>query len=246
MAGATTLGDLASAIGARAEEAAIVADLKAGSEVAYAWLVGEFQRPVYGLVYRMVSDPADAADTTQEVFLKVFRGMKHFHGESSLKTWIYRIALHEAANRKRWWFRHKAQETSIEPTESEGMSNGDEAMQSALTDRHESPFDNVAQHELQQRVDAELRRVAEPYRTSLILRDLEEMSYEEIAEILQISLGTVKSRITRGRQMLKKRLAPYVREVGEEMGLTVPEEEEDAGERRRQVAGGGRRVEVMP
>lgn len=245
MAGATTLGDLASAIGARAEEAAIVADLKAGSEVAYTWLVGEFQRPVYGLVYRMVSDPADAADTTQEVFLKVFRGMKHFHGESSLKTWIYRIALHEAANRKRWWFRHKAQETSIEPADSEGMSNGDEAMRTALTDRHESPFDNVAQHELQQRVDAELRRVAEPYRTSLILRDLEEMSYEEIAEILQISLGTVKSRITRGRQMLKKRLAPYVREVGEEMGLTVPEEE-DAGDRRHQVAAGGRRVEVMP
>ena len=245
MAGATTLGDLASAIGARAEEAAIVADLKAGSEVAYTWLVGEFQRPVYGLVYRMVSDPADAADTTQEVFLKVFRGMKHFHGESSLKTWIYRIALHEAANRKRWWFRHKAQETSIEPAESEGVSNGDQAMQNALTDRHESPFDNVAQHELQQRVDAELRRVAEPYRTSLILRDLEEMSYEEIAEILQISLGTVKSRITRGRQMLKKRLAPYVREVGEKMGLTVPEEE-DAGDGRRQVAGGGRRVEVMP
>jgi RNA polymerase sigma-70 factor (ECF subfamily) len=171
--------------------------------------------------------------------------MKHFHGESSLKTWIYRIALHEAANRKRWWFRHKAQETPIEPAESEGMSNGDEAMQNALTDRHESPFDNVAQHELQRVVDAELRRVAEPYRTSLILRDLEEMSYEEIAEILQISLGTVKSRITRGRQMLKKRLAPYVREVGEEMGLTVPEEE-DAGNGRRQVAGGGRRVEVMP
>ena len=119
--------------------------------------MGEFQRPVYGLVYRMVSDPADAADTTQEVFLKVFRGMKHFHGESSLKTWIYRIALHEAANRRRWWFRHKAQETSIEPAESEGVSNGDEAMQKALTDRHESPFDNVAHHELQQRVDAELR-----------------------------------------------------------------------------------------
>jgi RNA polymerase sigma-70 factor, ECF subfamily len=225
MAGVTTLGDLASAIGARAEEAAIVADLKAGSEVAYAWLIGEFQRPVYGLVYRMVSDPADAADTTQDVFLKVFRGMKHFHGESSLKTWIYRIALHEAANRKRWWFRHKAQETSIEPAESEGAANGDEAMQSALTDRRESPFDSVAQHELQQRVDSELRKVDEPYRTTLILRDLEEMSYEEIAEILQISLGTVKSRLTRGRQALKKRLAPYVREVAEELGLTLPAEE---------------------
>jgi len=247
MAGATTLGDLASAIGIRDEEAAIVADLKAGSETAYAWLIGEFQRPVYGLVYRMVSDPSDAADTTQDVFLKVFRGMKHFHGESSLKTWIYRIALHEAANRKRWWFRHKAHETSIEPAESEGMANRDEAMLTALTDQHQSPFDNVAQRELRQRVDAELRRVAEPYRTTLILRDLEEMSYEEIAEILQISLGTVKSRLTRGRQALKKRLAPYVREVGDERGLTLPEEQEDdAADLRRRVAGGGRRVEVTP
>ena len=247
MAGATTLGELASAIGARAEEAAIVADLKAGSETAYAWLIGEFQRPVYGLVYRMMSDPADAAATKQDVFLKVFRGMKHFHGESSLKTWIYRIALHEAANRKRWWFRHKVHETSIELPESEGNRNGDGAIESALTDRHESPFDNVAQNELRQRVDAELHRVDEPYRTTLILRDLEEMSYEEIAEILQISLGTVKSRLTRGRQALKKRLAPYVREVGGELGLTLPEEEDNKTPGvRRQVAGGGRRVEVMP
>src|SRR6267142_7170551 len=133
MAGATTLGELASAIGARSEEAAIVAELKAGSEEAYAWLMGEFQQPVYGLVYRIVNDPADAADTTQDVFLKVFRGMKHFHGGSTLKTWIYRIALHEAANRRRWWFRHKAKETSIEPIESDGAAAPDNAMQMALT-----------------------------------------------------------------------------------------------------------------
>jgi len=241
--GVTILGELASAIGARVEEAAIVAELKAGSEEAYAWLIGEFQRPVYGLVYRMVSDPADAADTTQDVFLKVFRGMRHFNGESSLKTWIYRIALHEAANRRRWWFRHKAQETSIEPASSDGFMGNDEAMRSAMTDPHDSPFDSVAHREVQQRVDAELRRVPEPYRSTLILRDLEEMSYEEIAEVLQISLGTVKSRLTRGRQALKQRLAPYVREVGEEMGLTLPEEDTNLGPR---VAGGGRRVEVMP
>ena len=252
MAGVTTLADLASVIGARAEEAAIVADLKAGSEEAYAWLIGEFQRPVYGLIYRMVSDPADAADTTQDVFLKVFRGMKHFHGESSLKTWIYRIALHEAANRKRWWFRHKAQETPIEPATSEGAI-GNEAMQDALTDRSESPFDSVAHREVQQRVDAELRQVPEPYRTTLILRDLEDMSYEEIAEVLQISLGTVKSRLTRGRHALKERLAPYVREVSEELGLTAPDKEMSNEETKTRtellksrVAGGGRRVEVMP
>ena len=241
MAGATTLGDLASAIGVRSEESAIVAELKAGSEAAYAWLIGEFQQPVYGLVYRIVNDPADAADTTQDVFLKVFRGMKHFHGESSLKTWIYRIALHEAANRRRWWFRHKAKETSIEPdTEADGVS--DNAIQVALTDHADSPFDSVAHHEVQRRVEEELRKVPEPYRTTLILRDLEEMSYEEIAEVLEVSLGTVKSRLTRGRDALRQRLAPYVREVAIELGLTAPKEQGS----RSQVAGGGRRVEVMP
>ena len=245
MAGATTLGDLASAIGARSQEAAIVAELKAGSEAAYAWLIGEFQQPVYGLVYRVVNDPADAADTTQDVFLKVFRGMKHFHGESSLKTWIYRIALHEAANRRRWWFRHKAKETSIEPSESEMPSPGESALQIALTDPSESPFDNVAHHEVQERVERELRKVPEPYRTTLILRDLEEMSYEEIAEVLQVSLGTVKSRLTRGREALRQRLSPYVREVGNELGLTAAESEVESG-MRSQVAGGGRRAEVMP
>jgi RNA polymerase sigma-70 factor, ECF subfamily len=243
MAGATTLGDLASAIGARSqEEAAIVAELKAGSEAAYAWLIGEFQQPVYGLVYRVVNDPADAADTTQDVFLKVFRGMKHFHGESSLKTWVYRIALHEAANRRRWWFRHKAKETSIEPAESEGTGLTESALQLALTDPADSPFDSVAHREVQHRVEEELRKVPEPYRTTLILRDLEEMSYEEIAEVLEVSLGTVKSRLTRGREALRQRLAPYVREVGEELGLSAPQEDRKG----RQVAGGGRRVEVMP
>ena len=236
------MGDLASAIGARSQEAAIVAELKAGSESAYAWLIGEFQQPVYGLVYRIVNDPADAADTTQDVFLKVFRGMKHFHGESSLKTWIYRIALHEAANRRRWWFRHKARETSVEAEDPEMSTAVDFAIQVALTDRAESPFENAAHHEVQRRVDRELRQVPEPYRTTLILRDLEEMSYEEIAELLEISLGTVKSRLTRGREALRKRLASYVREVGNELGLAAPDERRGL---RSQVSGGGRRVEVM-
>src|SRR6202142_2773614 len=174
MAGAITVGDLASAIGGRTEESAVIAELKAGSEEAYSWLIGQFHQPIYSLICRIVNDPSDAADTTQDVFLKVFRGMKHFHGESSLKTWIYRIALHEAANRKRWWFRQKAKETSIEPMESEGAMKAD-AMQTALTDQHESPFDHVVHNEVRKRVDAELRKVAEPYRTTLILPDLEEM-----------------------------------------------------------------------
>ena len=115
MAGATTLSDLASAIGVRTEEASIVAELKAGSEAAFSWLIAHYNQPVYSLIYRILDDPSDAADTTQEVFIKVFRGIKNFNADSSLKTWIYRIALHEASNRRRWWFRHKGREQSIEP-----------------------------------------------------------------------------------------------------------------------------------
>lgn len=240
MAGATTLSDLASAIGARSQEAAVIAELKAGSEEAYVWLIGEFHQPVYSLVYRVVNDASDAADTTQEVFLKVFRGMKHFHGESSLKTWIYRIALHEAANRRRWWFRHKAHETSIEPVEAEG---GEYALEERLADPGESPFDNLAHAEVKMAVEKALHDVAEPFRTALVLRDLEEMSYEDIAEVLQVSLGTVKSRITRGRQAMRRILAGYVREVGPEMGLLPPEQ---AADMVPQGSGRSREVEVTP
>lgn len=244
MAGATTLGDLASAIGIRAQEAAIVAELKAGSEDAYARLIGEFHQPIYNLVYRMVNDPADAADTTQEVFLKVFRGIKHFHGESSLKTWMYRIALHEASNSRRWWFRHKSRETSIEPESNVGLGSF-AVTEDSLVDERESPFDNVAHEEVRARVEEELRKVQEPYRTTVILRDLEEMSYEEIAEIMQTSLGTVKSRLTRGREALKRRLTGYVREVGTELGLERPENDE-AEEMRSQASSGGKQIEVTP
>ncbi len=222
MAGAANVGDFASAIGVRTEEAAVIAELKAGSEDAYAWLVGEFHQPVYSVIYRILSDPADAADTTQEVFLKVFRGMKYFHGQSSLKTWIYRIAIHEASNRRRWWFRHKSKETSVESSEHGNCDHTVLATEgTAFVDKRKSPFDNVADHELKLRVEEELRKVVEPYRTAVVLRDIEELSYEEIAEITRVSLGTVKSRITRGRDALRKRLSQYVMQSGDELGLDV-------------------------
>jgi RNA polymerase sigma-70 factor, ECF subfamily len=259
MAGAITLVDFASAIGARTAESAVIAELKAGSEEAYSWLIGEFHQPIYGLVYRIVNDPADAADTTQEVFLKVFRAMKHFHGESSLKTWIYRIALHEAANRRRWWFRHKAQETPLDPV---AHGEYEYCAEERLVDRGESPFEQFAHAEVRTAVENALRQVSEPYRTALILRDLEEMSYEEIAEVLSISLGTVKSRITRGRDALRKRLAGYAREVGSELGLLDPARDRnegtgtkythgemrfvDSGEKAREHPRRGREIEATP
>jgi RNA polymerase sigma-70 factor, ECF subfamily len=243
MAGVAILGDLASAIGIRQEESTIVAELKAGSEEAYAWLIGEFHQPIYSLIYRMASDPSDAADTTQEVFLKVFRGMKHFNGQSSLKTWIYRIAVHEASNRRRWWFRHKARETSMEPVQTDAEQENAIGLKDLLVDQSESPFDSVVHEEIRARVEEELRKVPEPYRTTVILRDLEEMSYEEVAEITEVSLGTVKSRLTRGREALKLRLSAYIREVGPQLGLHAPEERPKPRTRSRMCSSEGE-VEV--
>ena len=98
-----SLGNLASALTLHTEEAALVAELQAGSEQAFSWLINRYHQPIYSLLARTVRDPADAADLTQDVFVKIFRGIGSFHSESSLRTWIYRIALHEASNQRRWW-----------------------------------------------------------------------------------------------------------------------------------------------
>jgi RNA polymerase sigma-70 factor (ECF subfamily) len=220
MAGAVTLGNVASAITVRADEASIVAELKAGSEDAYDWLINRYHQPIYSLVYRILNNPADAADTTQEVFLKVFRGMKRFNGECSLKTWMYRIAIHEASNQRRWWFRHKSKETSMERQDADGNSFG---LCDTLVDPGDSPLETLAHEEIRSRVEGELKQISEPYRTTVVLRDIEGLSYEEIAEVLQISLGTVKSRLIRGREALKKRLESFVQEMnGKQADPSLP------------------------
>jgi RNA polymerase sigma-70 factor, ECF subfamily len=212
LAGAIVVSDLASAIGVRTAEAAIVAELKAGSEDAFEWLIAHYNQPVYSLVYRILDDPSDAADTTQEVFIKVFRGIRNFNANSSLKTWIYRIAVREASNHQRWWFRHKVQETSIEPPA--GEEGPSLSMKDTLVDGRKSPLQNVYDEELRARVETELKALAEPYRTTVILRELEELSYEQIAEVMQTSLGTVKSRLVRGRDALRKRLERHLESFG--------------------------------
>jgi len=239
MAGATTLSDIAGAIGIRTEEAEIVAELKAGSEEAFSWLIAQYSQPVYSLVYRVLDDPSDAADTTQEVFIKVFRGIRNFNADSSLKTWIYRIALHEASNHRRWWFRHKFRETSIEPGSGFDDHHG-VALKDTLVDDGKSPLENVYDEELAARVEHELKALPEPYRTTVILRDIEDLSYEQIAEVMETSLGTVKSRLVRGRDALRKKLERHL----SSFGIASPPRQ-DA----HQYAEGrlrGRKIEVMP
>ena len=231
------MSDLASALGVRTAEAAIVAELKAGSEEAFEWLIAHYNQPVYSLVYRILDDPSDAADTTQEVFIKVFRGIRNFNADSSLKTWIYRIAVHEASNHRRWWFRHKVQETSIEPPVDEERSSLGSKDQ--LVDEGKSPLQNVCDEELRARVETELKALTEPYRTTVILRDIEELSYEQIAEVMQTSLGTVKSRLVRGREALRKRLRRHLESFG--LDTAVGREKKC-----RKGSVGGQEIEVMP
>jgi RNA polymerase sigma-70 factor, ECF subfamily len=183
------------------EETALLAGLRRGDESAYEILIQRYEKPVYSLVSRLVDDPADAADAVQEVFLKVFRKISWFRAESSLKTWIYRIAVNEARNQRRWFGRHRKREVALEPLPGESVGCGD-----WLEDQQRSPYEIALDHETRALIEDALTEVSPSFRAALVLREIEGLSYEEIAEILEISLGTVKSRILRGREALRRSL----------------------------------------
>lgn len=177
----------------------LIEGLRTGSEEAYEALITRFQQPVYNLVYRLLDDPADANDVVQEVFLKVFRNVSSFRGNSSLKTWIYRIAVNEAHNQRRWFSRHRRKQVGLE-----GEDENTRNWQEVLCDPGRSPFDLAAGKQTRELVEEALIQINPLFRAAVILRDLEDLSYEEIADVLQISTGTVKSRILRGREALRR------------------------------------------
>ena len=186
---------------ANAHDALLIERLRANEELAYEELIKRFEHPVYNLVYRLLNDPSESADVVQEVFLKVFRKVDGFRGDCSLKTWIYRIAVHESYNQRRWFRRHRFQETALETDDEQSVSYMD-----VLPDPGPSPFQMTVNHETRERIESALQEVKPVFRAAVILRDIEELSYEEIASILDINLGTVKSRILRGREAVRKQL----------------------------------------
>ena len=198
------MSDWASALSWGRDETELVTELQAGSETAFDWLVTYYHGPVYNLILSMLGDVSDAADGTQEVFLKAFRGIRTFRQGSSLKTWLYRIAIREALNHRRWFKRHLQRNVSIDVEPEEGHASID------VEDLGPTPFEQLATHEIQAAVQDALRQVPEVFRTAVILRDLEGLSYEEIAEVLECNVGTVKSRILRGRRALKDLLEPLL------------------------------------
>ena len=187
---------------AREQDATLVAALCRGDEEAYEILIDRFQQPVYNLIYRLMDDSSEASDVVQEVFLKVFRHVDVFRGQSSLKTWIYRIAVNEAHNHRRWFSRHRRREVGLEREDPDGGLVTHEY----VADPGRSPFEQVSDRETRDCVEGMIGNLNPAFRAAVILRDLEDMSYDEIADVLGISLGTVKSRILRGREALRKQL----------------------------------------
>lgn len=198
------MSDMAHSLTWGRDESELVTELQAGSDAAFEWLVTYYHASVYNLVFGILSDSADAADVTQEVFLRAFRGIRGFRRGSSLKTWLYRISVREALNHRRWCWRHHRQQISIDD-DSHGTATALE-----LEDLDATPYDRLATRETQAAVRKALANVPEVFRSAVILRDLEGLSYEEVAEILDISVGTVKSRILRGRRALRDLLDPLL------------------------------------
>ena len=187
--------------GAEADDIRLIEALREGSERAYEELLTRFQQPVFTLALRLLNDQSEACDVVQEVFLKVFRNISNFRGQSTLKTWIYRITVNEAHNTRRWFFRHRRHEVELDSKpESRDWKE-------VIADSGRSPFELAFDHEQHSMIEAALKRINPIFRDAVVLRDIADLSYEEIAEILEVSLGTVKSRILRGREALREELA---------------------------------------
>jgi RNA polymerase sigma-70 factor (ECF subfamily) len=180
-------------------EAALVQRCAAGDESASAELVAEHQRTVVQLASNLLGDREEALDLSQEVFLRVFRTIHRFRGQSSLRTWIYRIAVNQARNRHRFWRRrHRADQVSLDQ---HVAMHGD-----VFSGLGPTPERVLAQKELAERLRVALNRLPFDQRTAIVLREVDGLSYDEIAYSLQLAVGTVKSRLTRARQALRAEL----------------------------------------
>jgi RNA polymerase sigma-70 factor, ECF subfamily len=180
-------------------EATLIRRCAAGDETACAELVAEHQRMVFTLSLHLLGDRDEALDLSQEVFLRVFRTLSSFRGQSALRTWIYRIVINQARNRQRWWRRrHRNSQVSLDDHLQQcGELESDTAV---LPDRA------LASKETAERIWGALDRLPFDQRTALILREIDGLRYEEIAFSLGVAVGTVKSRLTRARQALRAEL----------------------------------------
>ena len=185
-------------------EALFIERLRRGDSAAFETLVTERSGEIYGLLYRLTENREEARDLTQETFLRAFQSISTFRGDSDLRTWIYRIAINQARNRWRWWRRRRRDSTfSLDSTTDEGRLL---LIGTLKAENTPDPEQDTLAHERERVLRKALSGLRRVYRETVILRDIEGFAYEEIAVALDISVGTVKSRLARGRQELKRKL----------------------------------------
>jgi RNA polymerase sigma-70 factor (ECF subfamily) len=186
-------------------QAQFIERLRSGDAVAFNRLVEERHGDIYALLYRLTEDPEEARDLTQETFLQAFRNIAGFRGEADLRTWLYRIAVNQARNRWRWWKRRRRDKTvSLDaPTSDE---NGTPLSAGLVNEGASDPEQQALARERERALLSALSTLSRPYREVIVLRDIEGLSYEEVAQALDMNIGTVKSRLSRGRDELRRRL----------------------------------------
>ncbi len=199
-------------LGLSIDEAALIDRCLSGDDTAFDQVVERYQDMVYNLAYRLLGGDEEAFDLSQEVFLQVYRKLDTFRQDASLRTWIYRIVINRAKNRQRWWRRRLAEMTALTLEEVERVPNGQLSI--GLNGKGVSPDEALQRKELGDILDEAIERLPFEQRTALVLRDIEGLSYEEIAETLSLPVGTVKSRIARARGTLREKLDPEL------LGLT--------------------------
>jgi len=187
------------------QDAAFVRRLQANEDAAYDELVRIYNSSIYHVAYRMLGDSAEASDAVQDIFLKVFRNIRTFRGDASLKTWIFRIGISEILNRLRWWKRRSRLSTVSMDDDHNGNGNG-----ICIRDSAPSPYQSLETKEKDLAIQQALGRLSKDHRSIVVLRDIEGFSYTEIADVLGVSVGTVKSRLARARADMKKSLIRYL------------------------------------
>jgi RNA polymerase sigma-70 factor (ECF subfamily) len=177
--------------------------LKAGDADAFDMFATRFAGDIYGLLFRLTQDAEEARDLTQDTFLSALRAIRRFRGDARLKTWLFRIAINESRNRFRWWKRRRKDQTisldvSFGPYET--------PMSETLASASPGPEETALRRERERRLRAALAELPDIYREAVVLCDIEGLAYDEIATALDVNIGTVKSRIARGRDELRRRL----------------------------------------
>ena len=201
------LGNVALAAGSgiaySSTETEFIERLKAGDAAAFDVLANRYASDIYGLLYRLTQDAEEASDLTQETFLSALKAISKFRGEADLKTWLFRIAINESRNRFRWWKRRRRDVTiSLDVT----VGESDTPLSETFSSNAPSPEESALRLEREKLLREALSELPDIFREAVVLCDIEGFTYEEIAQTLEVNIGTVKSRIARGRDELRRKL----------------------------------------